>query len=389
MSPSPPSAVWRILHLEDDDLDHALVARALRAAAPAAQIDRAQTLDQWQYLLTDRAYDVVLADYRLPGCTALDAWAYTQTLPHPPPFVLVSGAIGERAAVEAIQSGMADFVAKDELGKLPHVVARAIASHALQQAKQAADADLAASQRQLAAFASHLQDGIEDERARIAREIHDDVGGSLAALRFDLGWLQRHTDDTAALERIHAATATLQHAIAASQRIMKNLRPAILDQGLLAGVRWLADKFSQRTDTPVVVRLPTSLTPWPQSVVLTVFRTVQEALTNAAKYAQASQIRIDLSYQAQVLLLEVHDNGVGLAAEQLAKAQSYGLRGLRERARTVGGWLDVSSAPGAGTTLTLSIPQPGTTLSDTDPDTPPTTPAPSREGISNDSSHSV
>lgn len=370
MQPSPSQPQWRVLHLEDDAIDHDLVRRALERVLPALQITRVERLDELLGALQAHGAEVILADYRLAGFTALDAWQAVQPL-HPfVPFILVSGAIGERAAVEAIQSGMADFVSKDELSKLPHVMARAIETLHTRQAKAQSDHQLAQSQQQLVTFAAHLQDSIEDERAAIAREIHDDVGGALAALRFDLAWLQRHAAEPAQLRHIESATASLQHALGASQRIMKNLRPAILDQGLTAALRWLADGFAQRTGVVVQFKAEPLSQPLPRAIELTAFRTAQEALTNVGKYAQCAHVSLHLSDAAGLLTLEVSDDGVGLTAAQRAQPNSFGLRGLAERARTVGGWLDIGSRPGQGTTLTLSVPLGESTLC-TDPESAP------------------
>ena len=188
-------------------------------------------------------FDVILADYRLPGFTALDAWHILQQQTRQPPFVLLSGAIGEPAAVAAIKMGISDYLAKDDLGRLAQVIRRALEVHDIRRAKELADSELARSEKRLADFAEHLQMTIEQERAAIAREIHDDIGGALAAVRFDLAWIGRHTADPVTQQHITAATEMLQHAIGASQRIMMNLRPAILDQGLVAAVQWLAGRF--------------------------------------------------------------------------------------------------------------------------------------------------
>jgi signal transduction histidine kinase len=153
-----------------------------------------------------------------------------------------------------------------------------------------------------------------------------------------------------------AASGMLTHAIEASQRIMVNLRPAVLDQGLVAAIHWLAGDFTKRTGVPVTINAPAHLDGVPKPKQLVAYRTTQEALTNVSKYAQCSKVRIDLSDAERFLTLEIVDDGCGISPGALSKASSYGLRGLSERARTVGGWLDVSSQIGQGTALILSIP---------------------------------
>ena len=350
--------VLHILHLEDSLIDHRLTRATLRRAGMAFNMAHADTLEAFMQQVLTEKFDVILADYRLPGFTALDAWQQVAQQKTHPPFILLSGAIGEAAAVDAIRLGMADYVLKDDMVRLPHVIERACEVHQARLARERAIADLAASQRRLADLTEHLQSSIEQERAAIAREIHDDIGGALTAIRFDLAWVARHTTQTQVREHTQAATQMLQHALGASQRIMMNLRPPILDQGLVAAVQWLADSFERRTAVPTQVRSSAAHMALGSDVQLVAYRTAQEALTNISKYAAARQVCIDLSDCEGVLTLEITDDGCGIDPPALAKPKAFGIQGLHERARTVDGWLDISSQPGKGTSVILSIPLP-------------------------------
>lgn len=351
-----PLRPLRILHLEDSAVDHELVRLALRKSGEHCELERVETLEEFRRLVQTPDFDIILADYRLPGFTALDAWQLLQQQAHYPPFILLSGAIGEPAAVAAIKTGISDYLAKDDLSRLAQIIRRAIEVHSIRQAKEMADIELARSERRLADFAEHLQTSIEQERAAIAREIHDDIGGALAAVRFDLSWIGRHTTDPLTQGHVTAATEMLQHALEASQRIMMNLRPAILDQGLHAAVQWLALGFMKRTGIETTVHARPERGTLPKAVQLVAYRTAQEALTNIAKYAQCNQVTIDLSDAENVLTLEVKDNGKGISPTELTKPTAFGIRGLQERAKTVGGWLDVSTHSALGTSIILSVP---------------------------------
>lgn len=344
----------RILHLEDSPEDYQLVVRAFRHSDVPVAITRVETLAAFEAALRSADFDVVLADYRLAGFTALDAWQLMNERQARLPFVLLSGAIGERAAVQAIHAGISDYLSKGELHKLPLVIERAMEMHRILLAKEQADAELAKSEKLLSEFASHLQTSIEQERRAIAREIHDDIGGSLAAMRFDLAWIARHTSQDEVRSRVQSATETLQHAVEASQRIMLNLRPAILDQGLVAAVHWLGNNFSTRTGIQTRIRAPQLPEKLPDNIELTVFRTAQESLTNIGKHASCTEVHIDLTADKNYITLEISDNGPGIDAASPARAGRFGLQGLSERAKSVGGWLDVSSA--SGTTVTLTVP---------------------------------
>lgn len=345
-----------ILHLEDSEPDHQLVCRALDRAGLDYSITRVETLDAFIRLAQDDSFEIILADYRLPGFTAVEAWSTLVTHSNRPPFILLSGAIGETAAVSAIHLGISDYLHKDDLGKLERVIQRALEVHQARKAKEKADRDLAISEKRLSEFADYLQTAIERERAAIARDIHDDIGGSLAAAKLDLAWLSRHGTDPASQSHIRAATDMLQHALGASQRIMMNLRPSILDQGLFAAVQWLAAGFEKRTGIRTILRANNEQLSPPKAVQLAAYRAAQESLTNISKYAQCSLVQIEISDAEDFLTLEISDNGVGITEQEMQKPEAFGIRGLHERARTIGGWLDISTREGQGTSVILSVP---------------------------------
>ena len=136
-----PNSAIRILHLEDSAVDHALVQRALGRSGLDFTIDHVETLADFQRATSTTSYDAIVADYRLRGFTAIDAWESLKSHASAPPFILLSGAIGESAAVAAIKLGMSDYLQKDDLGKLTPVVLRAIELQQTRLAKDRADAD--------------------------------------------------------------------------------------------------------------------------------------------------------------------------------------------------------------------------------------------------------
>ena len=356
MDKSISSEQIRILHLEDSIVDHKMVCRVLDHAGVDYIISRVDTLPAFTQMVTSGSIDVILADYRLPGFTAIDAW---KTLEHHcsrPPFILLSGAIGESAAVSAIHLGVSDYLHKDELARLHRVILRTLEVQQARLETEVAARELAKSEKRLSEFADHLQTVIEAERASIAREIHDDIGGSLAAVKLELAWLSRHNDDPASRTHIQSATDTLQHALGASQRIMMNLRPSILDQGLVAAVQWLASSFERRTGVKALLRASSENLCHPKAVQLAAYRTTQEALTNVSKYARCNLVQIDISDDGNFLTVEITDNGVGISDAELLKPTAFGIRGLHERARAIGGWLDISTRQGVGTSVILSVP---------------------------------
>ena len=364
-SPSPSSATQpgqqpvclRVLHLEDNEGDHALVVAHLLRGGIQADIERVETERAMIEALAED-WDLILSDYNLPGYSGLAALDKVRSLGKLVPFILVSGEIGEDIAVQAMRNGANDYLLKSNLARLAPAALLAIEANRTRIAKQRADHALTRSRQQLRELAQHLQTSIEQERAAIAREIHDDVGGALTAVKFDLAWMARHAPSPEIADRVAQALEAVNHAHEASQRVMHNLRPAILEQGLVAALQWMADRFGKRTGIDTTFRTSHETMQLAAGVPLVAYRFAQEALTNVSKHAQATKVSVDVSQAGGVLSIEVTDNGRGLSGDDLAKARSFGIRGLHERAETVGGWVDISSAPG-GTTLILSVPLSG------------------------------
>jgi signal transduction histidine kinase len=350
---SPPRKV-RVLHLEDSELDHELVMAHLRRGGLDVETLRVDAEAAFRTAL-EGAWDIVLSDYNVPGFSGLAALDIVNARPRPLPFILISGEIGEDMAVAAMRNGASDYLLKANLARLAPATEHAIDAHEARRARQKADRELAHSRQRLSELAQHLQTSIDMERAAIAREIHDDVGGSLTALKFDLAWIARHSSQPDVEQRAGAALEVVTQAIEASKRIMHNLHPAILEQGLVAALQWMASRFERRTGVGCTFRTSHDTMSLPAGVPLVAYRTAQEALTNITKHACATRVGIDLSLAGGVLSLEVSDNGRGLRDADLAKARSFGIRGLHERASTVGGWVDLSSGA-QGTTLILSVP---------------------------------
>ena len=356
--PPPPAvqrAEIRVLHLEDSELDHELTLAHMARGGLRAEVRRIDSEAEFLAAL-DEDWDLIISDYNLPGFSGLVALDLLKARGRDVPFILVSGEIGEETAVEAMRNGASDYLLKNNLSRLVPALLHAVEATETRRARVRADRELDESKQRLRELAQYLQTSIESERKSIAREIHDDVGGSLTALKFDLAWIARHTDSQDVLTRVHSALETVTLAIDSSQRIMHNLRPAILEQGLVAALQWIASRFEKRTGIACELRLPhESTVELPPGVPLVAYRTAQEALTNISKHAQASRVQIDLALAGGVLSLEINDNGRGLSPDDLTKARSFGIRGLHERAGTVGGWVDLTSSQN-GTTLILSVP---------------------------------
>ncbi len=234
---------------------------------------------------------------------------------------------------------------------------RLVAVHEDITERKLAAEEQAESAARLKRLAAHLETVREEQNTTIAREVHDELGGTLTMLKLGLAT----TVDGLALPastqaRFDRLLEQVDSALKTVKRISAGLRPAMLDTlGLIATVKWYAADFSRMTGIAIDVRMPERLT---LSAVrnTAVFRIVQEALTNVARHAEATRASIVMEIQHGMLDVEVRDNGIGLADSERDKLDSFGLIGMQERAQYLGGWLSISSEPGAGTSLTLHIP---------------------------------
>ncbi|MES2423084.1 MAG: response regulator [Pseudomonadota bacterium] len=353
MHPAPP--LFHLLHLEDSEPDHELVKFALEREGLPVTATWVDNFPAFKEQITARHFDAVLVDYHLPDCTALDALALVKVHQPTTPTIIVSGAIGETAAINVLHEGASDYVLKDGLHRLRPALQRAIEIQQHLLDKEEADAQLRESQQRITELARHLQTSIEEERTTIAREIHDEIGSTLTALKFDLSWITRHAMDEAVVGRALNSLETIDQAIQSTQRIMLNLRPAVLDQGLVYAIEWMARGFEKRTGIKTVFQTTQPQIKLPDDIQQVAYRTAQEALNNVFKHAHATEVKLYMTPDSGVLSLEITDNGKGLQDADLAKPKSFGIRGLHERAQTVGGWVDVSTGA-EGTAVILSVP---------------------------------
>jgi len=222
-----------------------------------------------------------------------------------------------------------------------------------------AQRELERSREELRSLSRHLQSVREEEKARIAREVHDELGSTLTALRMDLDWMaERLPAEMEPLrEKRSAMVKLVEAAVAATRKIVTDLRPSILDDlGLGAAVRWQAAEFQKHTGVPIEVEAPDTDGAIDRDAALALFRIFQETLTNVARHAKATRVWVDLAISEEGYVLQVRDNGAGMSQKDLVRGTSHGLRGMRERAQQFGGDVSVSSQPGAGTTLIASMP---------------------------------
>ena len=234
--------------------------------------------------------------------------------------------------------------------------------------RRRAEEALESSRRQLRALTARLQSGREEERATVAREIHDELGQVLTAIKMNLDWLERKLDEHAAapalnplLERVVESAEMTDSAIKSVQRIATELRPGALDNlGLAEALLQEANRFQQRSGVACEMDLPAGPLNLPTQVATAVFRVFQEALTNIGRHAKATVVRVSLKADGEQLVLQVEDNGEGIRPEATSDSRSLGLLGMRERASVLGGEATISPITPHGTRVSLRLPRAAT-----------------------------
>ncbi len=229
-----------------------------------------------------------------------------------------------------------------------------------------AEAEIRRSRFQLSAMTAHIETVKERERQHLAREVHDDLGGNLAAIKIGLSWLKQRLPEGEDLlaQRTAYLDKVVDQTIEAAHRIASNLRPAMLELGIVSAIDWQLQRLAQNADIQYEFNAPDVAIPLSPDATIAVFRIVQEALTNVAKHARATRVRVDLDIDGRHLHVRVADNGRGIQPNRPArKGHGFGLLGMTERAGVLGGQLTVQPARGGGTELSLRIP-----LLDAEPD---------------------
>jgi PAS domain S-box-containing protein len=213
---------------------------------------------------------------------------------------------------------------------------------------------------QLRALAERLQLVREEDRKQVARDLHDQIGQILTAIKMDMMWMTRHLpeSETDVLARIKESIQLLNDGVKTVRAICSGLRPGVLDDlGLAAAIEWQASDFAARNDIPCQVSVPPVDLHLDGDRATATFRIFQECLTNIIRHAQAKSVRIALYQQEESILLIVEDDGIGFHESGLSNALgSLGLLGMKERAQFCGGDVDISTSPGNGTTVTVRVP---------------------------------
>ncbi len=323
-----------------------------------------------RYVLKDD-FAVILLDARMPGVDGFETARLIRERPRSrnTPIIFLTAAYEDLPSVfRGYEVGAVDYIVKPlipevlkskisvfvELYEKNAVLTREIAERRL------AEQQLRESEENLRALTARLQSAVEEERTRIAREIHDELGQALTGIKMDLAWVTDRLpkQPRTLVTKMKSVFRLIDGTIQSVRRIATGLRPEVLDEaGLAAAVGWQARDFQKRTGIRCRLELPADGIALDRERSTATFRIFQEILTNVARHANATKIDIALQLDGNALTLKVEDNGKGIANTVVDRSQSLGLLGMRERASLFGGKIDIAGTPGQGTRVVVSIPQ--------------------------------
>ena len=323
-------------------------------------------------LVLQHNFAVILLDVRMPDMDGFETARMIRSRAqsqHTPIILLTGVSLEMESAFRGYEVGAVDYLMKPVV---PEVVRSKVSVFVELHRKNAAlsndirerkgvEDQLRDSQVQLRALAARLISVREEERTRIAREIHDELGQALTGLKLDVTWLARRLsgDQHVLVEKAESMCRLIDSTVQLVRKLSTGLRPQILDEmGLGAAICWQAAEFQKRVGIRCRLKLPDEQIAPDKELSTAVFRIFQEVLTNVARHAGASSVDVDLSISGDKLILTVADDGIGISEEQIRSHNSLGLLGMRERAQVFGGEIIIRGEAGRGTTVSVSIPAP-------------------------------
>jgi signal transduction histidine kinase len=314
----------------------------------------AQSGEEALRLALKNDFAVILLDVRMPGIDGFETAKLIRNRERSrlTPIIFLTAAADEMTSMfRGYEVGAVDYLMKPVV---PEILKSKVSVFVELHRKSER---LKESEDKLRRLAAHLISVREEERAHIAREIHDELGQVLTGLKMEVTWLAKRLREKPLVEKTDSMCKLIDSTVQTVRKIATGLRPEMLDDmGLVAAIGWQAKDFQKRTGVRCRVKLPPETTKLDIDVSTTAFRIFQEILTNVARHSRATRVDIDLNVTDDQVSLEVQDNGVGIADSDLNGRKSLGLLGMHERALLFGGEVTISGTPGHGTRVAVSIP---------------------------------
>ncbi|MDB5133821.1 MAG: sensor histidine kinase [Mucilaginibacter sp.] len=350
----PNKGDHNILVIEDNPGDFALVEEFLLEQIEAPIISHAQDYKAAKEILAhrDHPFDIILLDLSLPDKTGLPLIQEVIEIALNASVIVLTGYADFEFGVKSLSIGVSDYILKEEITSLSLYKSIVYST----ERKKIISA-LEISEMRARSFAKQLNNVLEEERARIAREIHDEFGQQLSGLKMSLTSLKKNEgvrSDVAPI--IDVIVADVNTSIQSLRQIANELRPVLIDKlGLFAAIEWLVSEFEKKTgissriyvdiDQPVINKM----------LEINIFRICQEALTNITKHAEATMVNFRIENNTQILTIRIIDNGKGIKASTLHNPLSMGLLNMRERANLIGAEINITSSFDKGTVIELIV----------------------------------
>ena len=343
-----------ILVIEDNPGDFALVEEFLLEQIDAPLISHASNYKEARNILSDKGepFDIILLDLSLPDKTGIPLILGIVEIGQNAPVIVLTGYADLNFGVKSLSIGISDYILKDELTSLSLYKSIVYSTE-----RKRIISDLEASEKRARSFAKQLSDALEEDRTRIAREIHDEFGQQLSGLKMSLSSLKRnegvHSD---VVPIIDAIVADVNTSIQSLRQIANELRPVLIDKlGLFAAIEWLVSDFEKKTGISSRLHVDIDQPSMNKMLEINIFRICQEALTNITKHAEATMVNIRIENKFnETLLIRIADNGKGIQSSALHNPLSMGLLNMRERANLIGEELNISSSS-KGTIVELIV----------------------------------
>ncbi|MDQ7949680.1 MAG: histidine kinase [Pedobacter sp.] len=347
------TAPFHILVVEDNLGDFILVEDFILREISEPVITHARTFEEAKALIENEDFQcqLVLLDLSLPDQTGEALIEEVVSLCHHIPIVVLTGYTNFNFGMKSLGMGISDYLLKDDL-----TASSLFKSIIYSTERKRIISELEMSEKRARGFAGQLNNALEEERSRMAREIHDEFGQQLSGLKMSLSALRkRHQGDRDMEELIVALVADVDHSIDSVRRLANELRPALLDKlGLFSAIEWLVVEFQKKTGVEAQFRTDFEQPMMEKSIEINIFRICQEALTNIAKHAKATRVGIQIERVNTQLLIKIMDNGKGIGSEILKDPLSMGLMNMKERSNLIQAELQINSAQ-AGTVIELII----------------------------------
>jgi len=355
--------LYQILFLEDNPDDVELIEHELTEAGMKFMSRRIDNKGQFLKEVIDFRPDIILADYSLTMFNGVQAFRMLKEKNIIVPFILVTGVLSEELALECLKEGIDDFILKSSFKRLPAAIANAIRKKEIEEQKNLFATELKKSHEELRLLVNRHQISIEEERMNIARDLHDELGQVLTALKIDIAMLRKRltagkkVDEQMINDEFTSISKTVDKIATSAKQISAGLRPEALDDlGIFEAIEWQVLEFEKRNKITCQLQLPNESPELTKELSIALFRIVQEGLTNVARHAFADRVQIDLDFRDNVLFLEILDNGKGIEEEKIRSSKSLGIIGLRERVQLLQGQFFIGKAKDGGTKVSIMIP---------------------------------